>query len=271
MTAANRTPMRALITNDDGVGSEGIRTLAAVAFDAGLEVTVAAPDQERSGSSAALSALEDDGRLLVEERPIKLPTKSTDDRSLSAFAVHASPAMIVFAATEGAFGPPPDLVLSGINHGPNTGQAVLHSGTVGAALTAAAHGLPSMAISLATTAAPTAARNWATATAAAAHALAWFITHTADAYTLNINIPDIALEQLRGLRTSELAPFGAVQARVGQRGADYVTITLSENNAKASPGTDVALLHERWATATVLCPPRAERLVDLTGLERQFR
>src|ERR1700753_257076 len=117
--------MRALITNDDGIDSPGVRILAQVAVAAGLDVTIAAPDSERSGTSAMMSALESGGRLLAEERKLD----GLED--------------------VGAFGGRPDIVLSGINRGPNLGRAILHSGTVGAALTGASAGLPGMAFSLA--------------------------------------------------------------------------------------------------------------------------
>src|SRR6185312_8366341 len=64
------------------------------------------------------------------------------------YAVPAAPAYIVILSTLGVFGPSPDLVLSGVNPGANAGRAVLHSGTVGAALTAVARGLHGMAVSL---------------------------------------------------------------------------------------------------------------------------
>lgn len=118
--------MRALVTNDDGIGCAGLRALARVAVAAGLTVTVAAPDGERSGTSAAMSGLADGGRLLVADRTLD----GLD--GVRAVAVQASPAMIVLVGAQGAFGPPPDIVLAGINRGPNIGQAILHSGTVGA-------------------------------------------------------------------------------------------------------------------------------------------
>ena len=126
--------MRILITNDDGWDSPGIGILATVARECGATVVVAAPAWNSSGASAALTGVAEQGRLLIEER-------SRDDvPGLPFIAVEAAPAMIVRAGVHGAFGPPPDLVLSGINQGANTGHAVLHSGTVGAALTAATHG-----------------------------------------------------------------------------------------------------------------------------------
>ena len=84
--------MRALITNDDGIDSPGVRILAQVAVAAGLEVTVAAPDGERSGTSAMMSGLESGGRLLAEER------KLDGLEGVPTLAVRATPAMIAFVA-----------------------------------------------------------------------------------------------------------------------------------------------------------------------------
>jgi 5'-nucleotidase len=103
--------MRALITNDDGIDSAGLRMLAQVAVAAGLKVTVAAPDGERSGTSAAMSGLAPGGRLLVADRALD----GLED--VHTVAVQASPAMIVFVSTRGAFGPPPDIVLAGDGRG----------------------------------------------------------------------------------------------------------------------------------------------------------
>src|SRR3954451_1736734 len=134
--------MRVLITNDDGWDSPGIGVLASVARDLGATVTVAAPAWNSSGASASLTGVTEQGRLLIEERA------RADVPGMPFIAVEAAPAMIVRAGVHGAFGPAPALVLSGINDGANTGQAVLHSGTVGAALTAATHGCRATAFSL---------------------------------------------------------------------------------------------------------------------------
>src|SRR5205823_6443359 len=131
------------ITNDDGVESAGLHHLAEAAVAAGLDVVVAAPVRESSGSSASLSALDADGRVVTERRDVPMLD------GVPVYAVHATPAFIAFTAVREAFGQV-DLVISGINRGPNTGIATLHSGTVGAALTAAAHGLRGLAVSLAT-------------------------------------------------------------------------------------------------------------------------
>ena len=254
--------MRALITNDDGIDSRGIRTLAQVAVAAGLQVTVAAPDEERSGYGTALIGLEEGGRLLVDERRLE----GLD--GVEAYAVHASPAMIALVAVRGGFGAPPDVVLSGVNHGRNTGRGTLHSGTVGAALTGSSLGLPALAVSF-DTEDPV---HWDTARAGTEQALRWFLDHRAEQdeqaepHTLNVNVPNVPPERLRGLRAARLADFGAARATIGERGRGFVTMTLSEGEQDAEEGTDLALLREGWVTLTPLRGPSVVDAADLAGL-----
>lgn len=242
--------MRVLITNDDGIQSPGLVVLAQVALDAGCDVIVAAPHRQYSGASASLTAKEVDGRLaLVDARPPGLPD------AVPAFGVKAAPALITFVAAYGAFGDRPDLVLSGVNLGANTGRATLHSGTVGAALSAATQGVPALAVSIAS-ADP---QHWETARLVTEHAFAWLREQSADEErVLNVNVPDIPVEQLRGLRPARLASFGAVQARVREKGRDYVTLTYSGVDAEDEPGSDHHLLGRGWATATLLTAPYDE-------------
>ncbi len=239
--------MRVLITNDDGIQSPGLVVLAEVAREAGCDVVVAAPHRQYSGASASLTAQEVDGRLaLVDERPPGLP----DD--VVSYGVKAAPALIAFVAAYGAFGDRPDLVLSGVNLGANTGRATLHSGTVGAALSAATQGIPALAVSIAS-AEP---QHWATARLVTTHAFAWLREQPDDEErVLNVNVPDIPAEQLRGLRPAHLASFGAVQARVKEKGRNYVMLTYSGVSAQEEPGSDHDLLTRGWATATLLTAP----------------
>ena len=248
--------MRALITNDDGIDTVGLQTLAQVAVKAGLDVIVAAPHVERSGSSASLTALEEGGRLIMRDQQLE----GLD--GVRALGVEATPGFIAFAAAHKAFGPAPDLVLSGVNHGPNTGNAVLHSGTVGAALTARTHGASSLAVS---NVAPQ-PRHWDTAAEMAERALAWLLENIGDEpLTISVNVPDVPLTECRGLRTARLAAFGAVQAEVRETGEDYVTMTFSEVEEELVPGTDAYLLERGWATVTSLAAP-CELDVDLSTL-----
>ena len=243
--------MLALITNDDGIASPGIRTLAQAALDAGLAVTVAAPSWDSSGASASLTSVERDGRLQVD----RVVLEGLD--GVDAYAVEAAPAFIVRAATTGAFGTPPDLVLSGVNLGPNTGHAVLHSGTVGAALTAGTLGRPAVAVSLGTGD----VLHWETAREVATAAIAWLVD-SGRRTILNVNVPNVAPEDLRGLEPARLASFGAVQAVMTESGAGYVKLAYEGIDAELEPGTDAALLAEGIASVT---PLRAVCEVDHDG------
>lgn len=239
--------LRCLVTNDDGIGSEGLRVLALLAHRAGLDVTVAAPLEDVSGASASITALRDGGRFVVERRP--LPGLEECDT----FGVGGLPAFIVLTGCRGAFGPPPDIVLSGINNGPNTGHAVLHSGTVGAALTAATLGARAMAVSMFYSGPARPRPHWESAVEMARLVIPWLID-SAPGTVLNLNVPDGPSSDGRGLRRADLAGFGAVQTNVAEKGEGYVKISLSEVDAVLEPGTDVALLTEGYATITALRP-----------------
>jgi 5'-nucleotidase len=247
---------RILVTNDDGVDAPGLHALARAAHEAGHDVVAAAPLEEQSGMSASLTAVTAEGRLVVERRP---------SPSFPVFAVAASPAYIVALAHLDVFGPTPQLVLSGINRGANAGHAVLHSGTVGAALTAANLGLRAMAVSLdvLTTGASASAGaaiqvpdddvlHWQTAADQAVSLLDWLIAAPAGT-VLNLNVPD--LPSVAGLREATLASFGQAQMAVAEQGEGFVRLTVEQNGERLAPGTDIALLAEGYATLTALRPP----------------
>jgi 5'-nucleotidase len=233
--------MRALITNDDGIDSPGVRILAQVAVAAGLEVTVAAPNGERSGTSAMMSALEAGGRLLVEER------KLDGMEDVPTLAVQATPATIAFVGVHGGFGGRPDIVLAGINRGPNLGRAILHSGTVGAALTAASAGINAMAFSLARDASV----HWDTAEAVAARALEWYLPRAVPSVVINLNVPDRPLDQVRGLRGARLENYGAAKVTVGDVHEGHVPVTFARLE-QGTPDSDWTLVHDGWATITAV-------------------
>jgi len=246
--------MRILVTNDDGIEAKGISELARVACDTGMEVVVTAPSAERSGSGAALVAVESPTGVVTDSVGLPAAPQAT------AYGIHASPALITVMAATGAFGMKPDLVLSGINHGPNTGLAVLHSGTVGAAFTAVAHGIPAIAFSHAS-AQP---RSWDTAAIVARHVVRWALAQPLAPLVLNVNIPDVPPEELRGIRGARLASFGAAQAQVEVE--DHTqTVTVSEPAGQHRPDSDAALLEAGWATVTAVAAP-CEIPADLPGL-----
>lgn len=261
----SRVP-RVLVTNDDGVNAPGIRWLAQAAHEHGLDVVIAAPRDEASGMSAALTAVTDGGRIVFGRTVLA----GLDD--VPTFAVAASPAYIAVVAALGAFGRRPDLVLSGINRGANAGHALLHSGTVGAALTAANHGARAMAVSLdvlspqqgsaasagaAIAALDTAdddARNWATAAVLARRLLPWLVAAPAGT-VLNLNVPDRPAAAIGGLRQATLAPFGQVQMAVAETGDSFLRVAIEESREQRVVGSDIALLADGYATVTAIQPP----------------
>jgi 5'-nucleotidase len=237
--------LRTLVTNDDGIGSDGLCRLAAAALDRGLDVVVAAPLREASGSSAAITAVEEEGRVVVEER--SLPGVP----GVPAYGVASSPAFIALIATRGAFGDPPDLVLSGVNRGANVGHAVLHSGTVGAALTGHVYGCRAMAVSLDVGLRPAEPPHWDTAAELAARLLP-LVTESPRPVAVNLNVPDVPPENVCGVRRGTLASFGAVQTNLAEVGSGYVRVTVADSGAKLEPGTDASLLADGYACVTPL-------------------
>ena len=135
--------MRVLVTNDDGVLAPGLAALGRAFADDGHDVVVVAPATEASGSGAGIGPvhLRKNGIHAERVSPAGLDGVET-------FAADALPALIVITACLGGFGPVPELVVSGINPGRNIRRAVLHSGTVGAALTSVHFGLKGLATSI---------------------------------------------------------------------------------------------------------------------------
>jgi len=234
-----------LVTNDDGIDSEGLRLLAEAAVQAGLAAVVAAPATQASGSSAAMTATSADGRIVVQRR------KLAGLEEVAAYAVEAVPAFIAFTATRGAFGFIPDLVLSGINRGPNTGRAVLHSGTVGAAMTAATVGVRAAAFSLDVRSGGE--PQWQTGAAVAAQILP-ALRDLPPGVVLNVNIPNVPPDQVRGIRRAHLAEFGAVQVTVVATAEDHLQVTMAESGQQPEAGSDSALLAGGYASVTPLRP-----------------
>lgn len=246
---------RVLITNDDGIDSPGLHTLATMAVERGFEVFVAAPATDASGSSAALTAVEEAGRIVATPRSLPgLP-------GVPGYAVAASPALITLLATRGAFGPPPDFVLAGINFGANIGRAVMHSGTVGAALTASAQGCRALAVSLAVDwpavgsmdpppGDPVPEPQWDSAALVVAGLLAELLAAPPES-VLNVNVPDTPYDKLLGVRRASLAAFGVVQTSV-QAEAGFVHLTIADVVLEPAPGTDAACLADGYASVTAL-------------------
>lgn len=234
---------RVLVTNDDGIDSPGLVALARCARDLGWDTVVAAPAADASGTSAGLTATTDHRQVTVERRTLP------DLPDVEAYAVAAHPGLIVLAACHDGFGERPDLVLSGINRGGNVGRAILHSGTVGAALTGAVNGARAVAVSLDLPLDPDLVPMWDRAARVARRLLPMAAELDAGA-VLNVNVPDVP--EAGPTRWAPLATYGRVQSKVTQLDKGAIAVCSVEVDGELEPGTDAALLAEGFVTITSL-------------------
>ena len=233
--------MRILVTNDDGIDSPGIQVLARHLHATEHEVLVVAPSTDWSGAGAALGSFRPDEDLDVTRCEI------ADAPDIEAWALAGTPAMTVVAACLGAFGPAPDLVVSGINAGLNTGRSVLHSGTVGAALTGQNFGMSGLAVSTASAE----VWQWDAAAAIAVEMLA--VLETAPPRSvLNLNVPARPRHEIAGVRWARLAPFGAVRAAVIGSVDDRLQFALEATGYEPPADTDQGLVQAGFAAITTL-------------------
>ncbi len=243
MATATLPPARILVTNDDGVGSDGIVALAAALHAAGHDVRVVAPASDLSGAGASIGPLHRGEPIPVAERTWpELP-------GVPVLAIERPPATAVYLACLGAFGEVPDLVVSGINPGANTGHLVLHSGTVGAALTAAGLGVSALAVSMRWS--ETGEYHWSTAATLAVAAVEW-VRADDGPRVLNLNVPNRPLTEVRGVRDAALAPYGEFWVASADLRDGDIRMEFQGKTDAFDPSTDEALLTEGYATVTPL-------------------
>ena len=208
--------MRILVTNDDGVGAPGLAALTKALVEwadgAGAdgpgsphEVIVVAPSSNYSGAGAAVGSVTDRTTIGYQRASVE------GAEAVEAYGLDASPALSVIAGALGAVGPKPDLVVSGINHGVNVGRSVLHSGTVGAALTASQLGISALAVSLRVGEEPD---PWESA-AHLAVALLPLLVAAPVRTVLNLNVPHLPLAEIRGVRWARVSGAGLIKSARG--------------------------------------------------------
>jgi 5'-nucleotidase len=233
-----------LVTNDDGVRAPGIAALARALHEAGHEVRVAAPLIEASGSGAGIGPIHMfTGGIHAEHLELE------GLEGIETLAVEALPALIVIAACMGGFGEPPELVVSGINSGRNVGRSVLHSGTVGAALTAAHFGRRALAMSIRTSGLDTV--HYETA-AAIAVTLAPLVGAGPQRMVVNCNVPNLAVPELRGLRGAHLSRAGMIRSALADKGGPGIQLDVGVSDTPADDTSDLALTAAGYATLTPL-------------------
>ncbi len=236
--------MKILLSNDDGYFAEGIQTLfrkiqAEFEFS---RLDILAPERNRSAASNSLTLLE----------PLRMnrhPSLSDDDRC-HVFSVNGTPTDCVHLGMNGGLDYQPDIVISGINAGANMGDDVLYSGTVAAATEGRFLGKPSIAISLCGD------QNFETA----AHVLAEVLKdmdslNLPQDTILNINVPDIPLSELKGVRVTRLGRRHISEPVVQEsdpRGLPIFWVGPAGEAADAGEGTDFFAIENGYASLTPL-------------------
>jgi 5'-nucleotidase len=231
--------VRILLSNDDGIASEGLRALYDAVSGLG-ETTVVAPDREQSVASHSLTL----------HRPLRIQSAGNDW-----FAVDGTPADCINLALNGIFKDRrPDIVLSGINKGCNMGDDITYSGTVAAAMEATLLGVPSAAISLVhENGEPL---NFELAASFAPKILREILDRgLGEGVLLNVNVPNIPVKDCRGVRVTRQGRrvYGnGIVERVDPRGREYYWIGGSGLNWVREPGTDFEAVTENAISVTPL-------------------
>lgn len=234
--------MHILIANDDGIRAEGLIQLTRAAMKAGHRVTVCAPDRERSAFSHSINIT---APLRVKEMTVE---------GARGFAVDGTPAdcarLGVFLLRDDR----PDIVISGINKGPNLGGACIYSGTVGAAMEASMAGIPALASSLRSFT----SNDYSAAADLTCKLAEWALSHPLPRGAIyNLNVPALPREKILGIRkTQVLAPVFLTEARyesfVSEYNNTYYFLTDGEDRMFYPEDSDEILNRNGWATVSAL-------------------
>ncbi|MDH5546828.1 MAG: 5'/3'-nucleotidase SurE [Gammaproteobacteria bacterium] len=226
--------MHILLSNDDGYLAPGIRHLK-TALSVFGQVTVVAPDRNRSAASSSLTLLNPIRAIPVEENVLKVDGTPTD---------------CVHLAVTGLLSEEPDMVVSGINHGANLGDDVIYSGTVAAAIEGRFFGYPALAVSLV----DAVHGHFETASAVVNQVIRRLIDHPLPPETiLNINVPDLPLSQLKGIKATRLGNRHKSEPVIkaeDPRGMPIYWIGPAGPKQDAGPGTDFHAVENGYASIT---------------------
>jgi len=228
--------VRILLSNDDGYRAQGLQALAERLDDI-AELTIVAPERNQSGVSNSLTL---ETPLRVEEvRP-------------GVYYVNGTPSDSVHIAVTGLLERDPDMVVSGINHGANLGDDVLYSGTVAAAMEGRFLGYPAVAVSLVLEG----GSHFATAADVTRQLIKHMLEHPLPADTiLNVNVPDLPLEQIRGFEVTRLGFRHKSEPAIKQldpKQRPIYWIGPSGPGHDAGPGTDFHAVANGFVSVTPL-------------------
>jgi 5'-nucleotidase len=230
--------MKILISNDDGYRAEGLRALT-LALTPLADVTVVAPDRNRSGASNSLTL----------DVPLRV-FPFDKDRYL---VVNGTPTDCVHLAVSGLFDHEHDMVVSGINDGANLGDDVLYSGTVAAAVEGRFLGLSAIAVSLVIQ--QNSGQHFETAARVAAELVMRIQRSPLQSTILNVNVPDLPYEQLKGYQATRLGARHRSERLVRSedpRGRPVYWIGPAGVGQDAGPGTDFHAVASGYVSVTPL-------------------
>jgi 5'-nucleotidase len=252
-------PIKLLISNDDGVFALGLRILANTCAQAGYDVTVVAPDRERSAT----------GHGLTLHQPIRAEiVNSVFVEGVTAWSCSGTPADCVKLALSGILTTKPDFVLSGINQGSNLGNDILYSGTVSAAMEGVMEEITSIALSLASFT----SQEFPTGAQFALQLLKQLIDKPLPQPTLlNVNIPPVQPEAITGVMLTRQGLRRYIEnfeKRIDPRGKSYYWLAgevieeIEHLHLPKSIPTDVQAIRENYITIT----PLQYNLTDTYGV-----
>lgn len=231
--------MRILLTNDDGVHAEGILALAQV-LRPFAEVVIVAPDRPRSAS----------GHSITLHKPLRANHVTLQDGT-PALATNGTPSDCVALAIRQLLDERPELIISGINKGPNLGLDLTYSGTVSAAMEGAILGVPSFAISVASYADPL---SYEPAAAFAAQLARELQQRRLPPFTLlNVNVPGLSQAEIAGTQVTRLGRRHypeRVEKRTDPFGRDYYWLGGEPPTDELEEGTDVKAIADGYISVT---------------------
>ncbi len=229
--------MNILLSNDDGYRADGLRYLIDAVRPL-AQITVVAPDRNRSGASNSLTL------------DVPLRVFPFDEHM---YYVNGTPTDCVHLAITGLFEREYDMVVSGINDGANLGDDVLYSGTVAAAVEGRFLGLPAIAVSLVVNSSEP---NFATAARVASELILRLQRSPLNASTiLNVNVPDVPYDQVQGFRATRLGHRHRSEKTIRSddpRGRPVYWIGAAGPGQDAGPGTDFHAVAHNFVSVTPL-------------------
>ncbi|WIF94723.1 5'/3'-nucleotidase SurE [Caminicella sporogenes] len=231
--------MKVLVTNDDGIFAEGIYKLAKKLSEK-FDVYVVAPDRQRSAT----------GHAITMHHPLRVNKVKFFDTDILAWAVNGTPTDCVKLGIEAILDIKPDIIISGINDGPNLGTDVLYSGTVSAAIEGAIHGFKSLAISMVSKKDIDYDFGADFSLKIAEKLLEKELPNNT---LLNINIPDCSRQEVKGIKVTTLGIRrykNSFIKRIDPRGQEYYWLGGEIVKEIQNETSDIACVEDNYISIT---------------------